>query len=272
MGATPLSWRASTSTLHLPLFGAAPARSRHPLFLPSVELRDSLEWSDLLVRWIASPIGRIALDPAHPHSLESLSSALLSALHYLVALAGGWQSRPPQRRMAYDSTTLRAARRRLGLLHRLASLLLSPVEPSLGCWTRDWMLLLHQLAALGVALPETTVPLLLQLVEMTRRCRLEVDQLVCELRSVRHSRWTAALPCTWLTRLGVIFHWLVAAWIPWGTTPILDESGQQCTTVPAVDSAVRRYWVDTVLRAPAVASAEDLWGSFLASRLGPSSL
>ena len=55
---------------------------------------------------------------------------------------------------------------------------------------------------------------------------------------------------------------------PWGSTPILDDTGQQCTSHSAVDAAVRGYWVDCVLRRHASVDEESAWAAFRASRFG----
>lgn len=101
-----------------------PPRPRVPPWLaqPSAALRVSSEWAELLAKWEADPRVRAALDPLSPHSLDSLSAALRSALDTLVTLAGGWSTRCRVRRLAYDSEPLRQLRRSIADLHRLRTL------------------------------------------------------------------------------------------------------------------------------------------------------
>lgn len=126
------------------------------LRLPSAELRSSDEWAALIQQWAVSPPGLAAMSSSRPHSLDSLSLALLCALQHLVQLAGGWQTRPQVRRLAYDSGVTRRLRRQIAALHRLQTLVRQPHSP--GGWPHPWMLLLEELRLLDVDLPETTVP------------------------------------------------------------------------------------------------------------------
>ena len=249
-----------------------------PLLQSSADtLRNSPEWQALLVRWQTSPPALAALSPSVPHDLASLSHALLSALHHLVALAGGWQQRPPTRRSAYDSNACRDLRRQLSALHRLKSLLDQPLGPAspwaptpqffAGSWPRTWLSLIEELNSLGLPLPRTTVPALMSAVlDARQRCKTSLDTLHREMRSHRHSRWQSTLPQLWHQRPAVIYHWLHASTPPWGSRPILDSAGMQCTTAPAVDAAVCSYWVDSVLRRHATVDEDACWSAFTASR------
>ena len=73
----------------------------------------------------------------------------------------------------------------------------------------------------------------------------------------------------WKDRPGVVFNWLHAAGAPWGTAPVLDSTGAQCTTPAEVDAAVRGYWVDEVLRKHAHVDEDAAWAALLRSRFGP---
>lgn len=53
------------------------------------------DWQSLVQSWVQLPSVAPVLDPHSSHSLSSLSSALVAALQALVALAGGWDCRPP---------------------------------------------------------------------------------------------------------------------------------------------------------------------------------
>ena len=66
----------------------------------------------------------------------------------------------------------------------------------------------------------------------------------------------------------VVYHWLHAAGSSWGSSPILDAKGMQCTTLSSVDAAVQEYWVQTVLRRHASVDEEAAWAAFLASPVG----
>ena len=88
------------------------------------------------------------------------------------------------------------------------------------------------------------------------------------MRRVRHARWKGALPLLWQQRPAVIHHWLRATSPSWEFTPVLDETGMQCTSPPAVEAAVRRYWVDSVLRHHASVDEDTRWAAFSSSRFG----
>ena len=187
----------------------------------------------------------------------------MAALQSLITLAGGWECRPPQRRSAYDSNDLRSARRSVALLLRLAALLPSPSTVGPGCWSQSWISLLNQLASLHIVLPRHSLSALHQAAHAALLAqRALVARLQRELRQARHKRWLHALPTLWKERPGVIFHWLHQSGAPWGTTPILDESGMQCLSASAVDAAVRTYWVDKVLRCHASVDGTLRWTLF----------
>ena len=119
----------------------------------SGELRQSAEWQELLSRWLSSPAMASALD-AGPVSAAVLSGRLVAALEHLVSLAGGWTVRSAHRRLAYDSTELRGARRVLANLLRLSSLVRGAASGPPGCWPRVWEQLLDRLACSGVVLTQ----------------------------------------------------------------------------------------------------------------------
>jgi hypothetical protein len=100
------------------------------------------------------------------------------------------------------------------------------------------------------------------------RERAEVHRLLRQMRRERYKRWRDALPTTWKERPGVVYHWLQAAGAPWGTTPILRDDGSQCCTPPEVDTAVRGFWVDQVLRQHADINNTAAWDAFIGSRFG----
>ena len=95
------------------------------LRLPTAVLQQSSDWADVLGRWSSSPSVASLLQSAKDLSMPALSRALLAALMHLVKLAGGWVTRPRDRRPAYESNEVRLLRRRLQSLHSLESLLQS---------------------------------------------------------------------------------------------------------------------------------------------------
>jgi hypothetical protein len=237
---------------------------------PSSVLQSSTEWADLMDRWLTSPPTQLAVCPHQPHDVESLGQALADALQLLVSLAGGWSTRPPSRRPGYDSDGVRQLRRRLELLHHLRRLIQTALDspaPRAGSWPRSWMALLERLQSLGIVFTTTSATDLLSTVlTTTAGCRKELDTLLRQLRGERQRRWRATLPGAWRERPAVIYHWLHAPRPQWGALPILDSAGQQCTTVQAVDAAVRSFWVEDVLRRHAGADATSSWARFQASQ------
>ena len=102
--------------------------------------------------------------------------------------------------------------------------------------------------------------------EGERRCAL--GAAIRGMRSERSARWRAVLPTLWRERPAVVYHWLQAEGVPWGATPVLDATGQQCLTPEAVDSAVRSFWVDGILCQHAALDEEACWAAFIASDFG----
>ena len=191
----------------------------------------------------------------------------MGALQHLVALAGGWQLRPPTRRTAYDSNATRRLRSELILLRRLQSLVQRQQPLSPGPWPHPWLQLIQRLQPLGITLPQSSVPsLLIALRDLCGVRQAALDKLNREMRQVRHTRWKSALPQLWQQRPAVIHHWLRSPSVPWGVLPIMDDAGHQCTTPATVDAAVRQYWVHTVLRHHATVDEEARWAAFNSSR------
>ena len=238
------------------------------LTLGSAELNKSVAWEELLVRWMSSP-PLVALSPSPVESMSTLSSSMIAALHHLVDLAGGWNCRPPHRRPAYDSNELRTARRNMASLLHLASLLRSSPVDHMGCWPRKWEQLLNRLGRAGVSLPHSTIPTLSAAVHAALTAhRSLVSQVTKRMRDARHKRWMQTLPTLWHERPGVVYNWLHAVGAPWGTTPILNDLGEQCLSPAAVDRAVRGFWVDQILRCHAGVNDSACWATFLSSRFG----
>ena len=236
------------------------------LLQPSSVLLSSKEWAALMERWLPSTAAQLAVNAAQPHSVHSLARALVDALQHLVTLSGGWSSRPPHRRPAYDSADVRRLRRRLTLLHRLQRLLQPPAPPSPGCWPRPWLDILQQLHRLGISLLATTVPdLLSEALLASAACRRDLDALVRKMRRDRQARWRCTLADAWRERPGVVHHWLHAPRPQWGTSPIVNDAGWQCTSVSEVDATVRKFWVESVLRRHDPAEDGRCWARFMES-------
>jgi hypothetical protein len=258
----------------LPIIWQQPRPKLPPILTqPSSVLQSSADWANLMDRWLSSPAAQLAVCPHHPHDVESLGRALTDALQYLVLLAGGWSTRPSSRRPAYDSDGVRQLRRRLELLQRLRHLLQAALDssaPRAGSWPRPWLAVMERLQHLGILFTITTTTtamgLLSQVLDATARCRKELDALLRQLRSERQRRWKATLPGAWRDRPAIIYHWLHAPRPQWGALPILDSAGEQCTTVQAVDAAVRHFWVGDVLRRHAASDATSSWSRFQASQ------
>ena len=66
----------------------------------------------------------------------------------------------------------------------------------------------------------------------------------------------------------MVFRWLKAEALPFGSRPILDAAGHQCMSHAAVDEVVRSFWVTTVLRQHASEDPAARWNSFLSSEFG----
>ena len=151
-------------------------------------------------RWTGSAEAKRALDPACSHTLDSLSQAVRQALDKLVALAGGWVTRPARRRLAYDSDATRKARRRLDDLLHLERLSQSGAT-SPGSWPRQLMHLLDALQKQGISLPRTSLTdLRLAVAQASHAARQELAALVRQMRQARSTRWRATLPQTWKER------------------------------------------------------------------------
>ena len=155
-------------------------------FLGSVDLHRSADWASLISSWLQSP-SALQLTPSTTHTTASLSAALVSALQSLVTLAGGWDSRPPHRRLAYDSDDLRAARRALALLQRISSLLHSAASMPPGPWPRLWMQYLRRLSHMGFSFPQcSAVSLAAAIHTALASQRTLVCRLTKEMRQARH--------------------------------------------------------------------------------------
>ena len=233
----------------------------------SVDLRCSTAWHMLVEQWQASPAMQAVLTHTSQGSGAALSAAMVEALHSLVELAGGWGLRPPVRRSAYDSNQLRTARKVLADLLSLASELRKATSGSLGSWPRIVDLLLCRLGHKGCCFPQASAAVLLREVEQkVVEQRLLVHKLERAMRQERHTRWKRVLPELWRNRRGVVYHWLHNEGAPWGATPILGCDGLQCTTPAAVDTAVREFWVGSVLRRHVGLDDSVCWAAFQASQ------
>ena len=120
--------------------------------------------------------------------------------------------------------------------------LLQPLSSLPGCWPRPVVMVQVELQLLGVSLSSLTlVALRAEAQSMACACRKELEQLVRQMRLERQSRWRSTLAEAWRDRPGVVYNWLHARSPEWGASPIMDDEGQQCTTIAAVDAAVRNF-------------------------------
>ena len=173
---------------------------------PSAALAASAEWMDLVERWLASPAVR-ALQPSPAPSLDSFAAAVRSALQHLVTLAGGWTTRPRQRRLAYDSNPVRLKRATLDLLLRVGKLCRQALQngSAPGPWPHYLLSVLDDLASQEVVLPRSGSLAALQTAaaEDASRCRGELDRLLRLMRADRSQRFRDALPRLWKEDLAV---------------------------------------------------------------------
>ena len=239
------------------------------LSLSCAELQQSTEWLSLLQLWEASSVTQEAISCDRPHSARSLSRALAASLQLLVEMAGGWVTRPVQRRAAYDSSASRQLRRRLIDLHVLEELTRPSMVLAMGCWPRRVERLSAKLRSQGLALPSGNLTELRNtVVAIMHATKAQLAQLGRDMRRARHTRWRDHLPSLWRDRPGVIHHWLQAPMAAWGTFPVLNEAGGQCLTAAAVDQAVQGYWVTQVLRQHAGVDEQERWDAFERSPFG----
>ena len=251
-----------------------PPQPRVPPLLrePSAALAASAEWADVVERWSRSAEVHVLAAGTQPESLDSLATALRAALEHLVSLAGGWSTRPPRRRLAYDSNRIRLLRDSLADVQRVQTLCMRELDSGWqllcpGAWPRALLAAIDRLKRWDIVLPlgaPLTEVCATARVEAASR-RAELDRLIRQHRSERSKRLREALPRLWKEDVGVIQRWLLPDSVPWGSRPILDDAGLQCLSVAAVDQAVRGFWVDNVLRQHAAVDEDQRWDAFLAS-------
>ena len=233
----------------------------------SAELRSSTEWLELLNHWKAGWAAHGGLNNSCA-GLDELSTALLASLEALVQISGGWVKRPPARQSAYESKEVRKLRRRLAVLHRLeADILRCPVVP--GCWPCKWERWLAELQREGVnLLQESMTALRVGVQTAMKEGRQQLERCLRQMRAARQTRWRELIPQLWRDRPGTVCGWLRGDSAAWGSTPILDAHGNQCTTVEAVDAAVQSFWVESVLRRHAGVDGEAMLQALLQSEFG----
>lgn len=248
-----------------------PPRPRLPdvLVTRSAVLTSSPAWSTLMEGWLASAQVQ-ALKGREGETLDSLSEALRRALDHLVALAGGWVSRPSVRRLAYDSGPIRRCRALLADLHRLETWC-SRLGSGVGTWPTALVSVIASLKRRGLVLPvDVSLTALGEAARVSAAsCRRDLEGLLRACRQERTKRFRAVLPRLWKEDLGVIQRWLRGETMPWGTRPVLDSAGQQCMSVEAVDAAVQAFWVGSILQKHALVDEDAAWASFQGSRFGP---
>ena len=163
------------------------------------------------------------MDLNRPHSLESLSAGLRLALDRLVELAGGWSARARSRRLAYDSGAVRQLRRCIADLRRLRAGCDAAFGGRPGVWPRSLLDLLDRLRDRGCALPRTSLgDLRAAVVVAEAQQRRALEAAIRGMRQERSAWWRVLLPTLWRDWPGVVYHWLQAKGVPWGSTPVLD--------------------------------------------------
>ena len=249
-----------------------PPRPRLPalLLLRGADLQSSKEWKAVLEQWGSSARFRALATPSPEETSQEISLLLQAALVDLVDLAGGWTTRPPARRPAYESQAVRSLRASLQLLGQCMALLVreeGSCPLSIGSFSTPLLRVVSQLKRRGLGPPSSSRDSLHVWVEATLvDLRQQLTASLREMRTERAQRWKDHVPQLWQTRPGALYRWLGGDFASWGTSPILDESGQQCCSHAAVDDAVRAYWVKGVWRMHEAVDALSSWAAFRASR------
>ena len=154
------------------------------LRLPGSDLRKSPEWKTALEQWEASGPFQALLPTSTADTVQRLSTQLQDALQDLVALAGGWTTRNPIRRPAYESLEVRSARATLRLLGRCHALLRH--EQGVGSYSTPLLEMIRLLRRRGLRPSEGSRASLLSWVEagiVEHR-----ERLSCALRDMRADR------------------------------------------------------------------------------------
>ena len=240
-----------------------------PLRLRARELQASEDWRAALERWGASAAMRelAAIPDAAP--VGTLAASIEAALQSLVHAAGGWSRTPARPRRAYDSGAATRARAAIGALGMALTLLRR--EQGVGTSSVRLCAALHGLRRRGLPVPasENRAELLDWAEAQLPLQRRRLAAIVQEMRRERLRRWRGSFASLWGTRPRAVYRWLAAEPPAWGTAPILDAAGMQCTSREAVDREVRAYWVERVWGQHAGTDAEAQWAALQASPYFP---
>ena len=212
------------------------------LLLHGKELRAAADWKALVQQWECTAAYRALLQFSPEDTAQVISTRLQTALNALVDLAGGWSSRSPVRRLAFESQAVRHTRATLKVLGHCLALVAR--EQGVGAYSHSLLQVIAHLRRQGLSPPAENRVSLQAWVEATViSYRRHLSASLRAMRAERAQRWTAQVPQLWKDRPGALYRWLAGDAASWGSTPILNESGQQCTTPSAVDAAVQGYWV-----------------------------
>ena len=239
------------------------------LLLRGVELRASPDWKQLLEAWEASTPYRELVQPSLAETAAQVSRLLQAAVTALVDLSGGWSTRPPDRRPAYESKEVQRLRGSLQLLGQCLVILVREQGASLysiGSFSTPLLRVVARLRHRGFRPPVSSRAALQAWVERTiADLRPQLSACFRVMRAERVQRWKEHLPYLWKTRPGGLYRWLAGDSASFGSTPILDESGQQCCSHEAVDVVVQDYWVQGVWRMHEHVDVSASWADFRAS-------
>jgi ribonuclease HI len=101
--------------------------------------------------------------------------------------------------------------------------------------------------------------------EERKRVIADLRRSLDRQRAERIKRWKERVNQLWHTRPGAVYRWLEDDTPAWGTTPIVNQEGRACSTPEEVDTEVRRFWVDEVLRKHEGVDGEAAWEGFAGS-------
>ena len=257
-----LTFRAS-SRWSLPWTAPRP-RLPELLAVSGDDLRASTAWKELLQQWMVSDPVQALLSPSPGETAQSVSGSLQEALDALVAMAGGRSYRAPVRRRAYESSEVRRARASICLLGQCLALLLR--EVGVGSFSTPLRAYITRLRHRGLRPADSSRVALRTWVEGSIIEQREVlSAALRDMRSLRVQRWKDQVPGLWKQRPGALYRWLGGDSSSWGSSPILDTAGQQCTTLSEVDTAVQAYWVKGVWRMHEDVDVAASWEAFRAS-------
>ena len=170
-------------------------RKRLPswLYASSGELRETDKWKQLQDQWTVAPTMARLAQFSQTLSLSELSRSLEQALQELVSCAGEWETRPPVRRPAYESATVRHLRISLELLDKCSTFL--QTDSGIGSFSHPLEVTLAELRKRRFAVPHASRAKLISWVEVQiTRLIPEKRAAMKEMREERKARFKAGIP------------------------------------------------------------------------------